>query len=222
MPTRGFVRWAGAALAAGGALLAALNLVLTPLMANNVPFERTAASTVFLWRQSLSAFAAGLLLFGCIGLYLSQEARGKSGRAFGAVSFVITFIGSTLAVAWEWIDIFILRELALRAPTTLNALEQSKGIHLYDLGAIIPISLFTLGWLAFAAWTMRVTPALRTPAALVLLGVFAIPLMSAVLGPGWGGALGNALLGSGLFLLGVGVRKLTDPGTEAPMLVDKM
>lgn len=192
-------------MAAGGTLEALLNLALAPRMVNNAPFEQIAASTIFLWRQSLSALAAGLLLFGCIGLYLSQESRGK---AFGVVAFVTAFIGSTLLVAWEWVDIFVLRELALRAPSALGSLEDHKGLNLYDLGALIPLSLFTLGWLALAAWTWWVTPALRTPAALVWLGIFAIPLLSAALGPGWGGALGNTILGSGLCLLGLGVRRV--------------
>jgi hypothetical protein len=204
MQRSAFVRWTGAALAAGGTLEALLNLALTPRMVNGAPFQQTASSTIFLWRQSLSAVAVGLLLFGCIGLYLSQERRG---RWFGAVAFVATFVGSTLVVAWEWVDIFVLRELALRAPDALATLEDAKGINLYDLGAIIPISLFTLGWLALAAWTWRVTPAMRTPAALVVVGILAIPLLSAALGPGWGGALGNAILGCGLCLLGLAVRR---------------
>src|SRR4030095_11402985 len=143
MQRSAFVRWTGAALAAGGTLEALLNLALTPRMVNGAPFRQTASSAVFLWRQSLSALAVGLLLFGCIGLYLSQEQRD---RWFGAVAFVATFVGSTLVVAWEWVDIFVLRELALRAPDALAALEDAKGINLYDLGAMIPISLYALGW----------------------------------------------------------------------------
>jgi len=191
-------------LAAGGMLEALLNLALTPRVVSGAPFEQTAASALFLWRQSLSALAVVLLLFGSIGLYISQQERGKR---FGVVAFVASFVGSTLVVAWEWVDIFVLRELALRAPSALRTLEEAKGINLYNLGAIIPISLFTLGWLALATWTWRVSPALRTPAALVVVGMFAIPLLSAVLGPGWGGALGNLVLGSALCLLGLAVRR---------------
>ncbi len=197
-------------MAAGGLLEALLNLAFTPRIVSGAPFEQTAASMPFLWRQSLSAVAVMLLLFGCIGLYLAQEQRGKR---FGAVAFVATFVGCTLVVAWEWVDIFVLRDLALKAPDALRTLEASKGINAYDLGAIIPISLFTLGWLALAAWTWRVTPALRTPAALVVVGFFAIPLLSAALGPGWGGTLGNVILGSGLFLLGLGVRRVAPPNS---------
>src|SRR5262245_57151141 len=90
-----FVYRTGTALAAGGALVLLLNLALTPLMVNSAPFEQTAASAVYLWRQSLSALAVGLLLFGCIGTYLSQQARG---RRFGALAFVTAFVGSTLVV----------------------------------------------------------------------------------------------------------------------------
>ena len=201
MPSPAFSRWTGAALACGGALMFLINTTLTPFLARG-PFEQTAVSPVFLWRQCGSAVAAVLLLFGSMGLYLRQAER--SGR-FGAVAFVAAFTGSALLLAWEWVDVFVLRVLAQRAPDALRALEDAKGIDLYDLGAIIPISVFTLGWIAFAAATIRSWPAQRRAAFLVIAGFFAIPLLSALLGPIWGGIPGNAILGSGLFLLGRGV-----------------
>jgi hypothetical protein len=148
-----------------------------------------------------------LLLFGSIGLYLAQEGRN---RPFGALAFVTAFVGSTLVVAWEWVGVFVLRVLAIRTPGALRALEDAEGVNLYDIGAIVPISLFTLGWLALAAWSWRFTPTLRTPSALVVVGIFAIPLLSAAIGPGWGGAVGNVILGSGWCLLGLGVCKLAN------------
>jgi hypothetical protein len=204
-PGSSFVRWAGFAIAGGGILEAAINLILTPLMSPGAPLEQTAVSSVFLWRQSLSAAAVMLLLFGSVGLYLLQQRRGGLG---GAVAFAMAFTGSALVLAWEWIDIVVLRELAFKAPRALRALEDAKGFNLYNLGALIPITLFTLGWLALAAWSWRVTPALRTPALLVILGIFSIPLFSAVLGPRWGGAAGNLVLGSGLFRVGMTLRRL--------------
>ena len=194
------LRWTGWALAAGGALTILINIGLAPLvLAHGRPLTETAATTAFVWRQSLSALAAALLLFGSIGLYLRQADR--AGR-FGALAFVMAFLGTSLLLAWEWIDIFILRDLALRAPDALRMLEESKGLHLYDLGAMIPVALFTLGWIVLAISTFRVCQPLRRAAALVIAGFFAIPLLSAVLGPLWGGVLGNLVLGSGWIVLG--------------------
>jgi hypothetical protein len=199
------VSWTGGALAAGGALVALLNLLLTPRVVSSAPFEQTAATSTYLWRQSLSAIAVGLLLFGSIGLYLSYADRH---RVHGAVAFVVAFVGSALVLAWEWVDIFVLHELALRAPETLASLENAKGLSLYDLGAIIPFSLFALGWITLASWSWRVTPSFRLPPTLIVLGLFSAPLLTAAIGPGWGGAIGNAIFGCGLCLLGLQVHRV--------------
>jgi hypothetical protein len=200
-----FVSWTGAALAAGGALVALINLVLTPRLVSSAPFEQTAASSIYVWRQSLSAVAVGLLLFGSIGFYLSYAERH---RVHGAVAFVVAFVGSALVMAWEWVEVFVLHELALRAPETLAALENTKGLSLYDLGALIPFSLFALGWLAVASWSWRVTPAYRLPPTLIVLGIFSAPLLRTAIGPAWGGAISNAIFGCGLCLLGLQVNRV--------------
>jgi hypothetical protein len=216
MPPRSFSRWTGLALGSGGALTVLLNVSLSPFLGHGVPFVVAATTSVFLWRQSLSALAVALLLLGSVGLYLRQAER--AGR-FGAVAFAMAFLGSALVLAWEWIDIFILRDLARRAPRTLQMLEEAKGLNLYDLGALIPIGLFTLGWIALAASTIRVWRDLRLAAVLVIVGLFAIPLLGAALGAIWGGIFGNVILGSGWFLLGLGVWREAAAGvgsTAAP------
>lgn len=71
----GLVRWAGAALAAGGVHTALINAFLTPAVATGQPFAVTAATPVFLWRQAASALAAALLLFGSVGLHLGRGRR---------------------------------------------------------------------------------------------------------------------------------------------------
>lgn len=205
MQKSSFVSWTGAALAAGGALVALLNLVLTPRVVGRAPFEQTAATSTYLLRQSLSAVAVGLLLFGSIGLYLSYADRHK---VHGALAFLLAFVGSALVLAWEWVDIFVLHELALRSPATLASLENAEGLSLYDLGALIPFSLFGIGWLAVASWSWRATPAFRLPPSLIVLGLFSAPLLSVVIGPGWGGAIGNAIFGCGLCLLGLQVHRV--------------
>ena len=52
-------------------------------------------------------------MFGSVGLYLRQAER--AGR-FGAVAFAVALLGSALVLATEWVQLFDIRDLALRAP----------------------------------------------------------------------------------------------------------
>jgi hypothetical protein len=200
--TPGFTRGLGIALAAGGALTLLLNVVLTPLMPQGVPFAQAVLTPVFLWRESASALAVALLLVGSMGFYLDEADRVG---AAGMVAFLLAFLGSALVLAWEWANVFVLRDLARVSPAALGSLDASKGMSLYTLGAIIPLSLFTLGWLALAISTMRAGKENRVAAAVLIAGFFVGPIASAALGAKWGGALGSATLGVGWMMLGVRV-----------------
>ena len=205
MPPQEFYRWTGFALVLAGVLTMLISIGLTPRLATaGASFTEAAASAVFLWRQGLSALAAALLLFGSVGLYLRQADRAG---LFGAVAFVIAFLGTALLLAWEWVDVFVLRELALRAPAALTTLEEGEGLRLYDMGALIPVGTFALGWIALAVSTFRAWRSQRRAAVLLLSGFFAIPLLSATFGPVWGGILGNIFLCGGWILLGLAVRR---------------
>jgi hypothetical protein len=195
-----FLRSSGYALALGGALTFLINALLTPFLPKGVPFSTVAASPIFLWRQSASALAAMLLLFGAVGLYLRQS---NGASRFGAAVFAMAFVGSALLVAMEWNQIFDTRDLAVRAPATLNALDSSRGLSLTDLGAMIVICMFTAGWIAFAGWTLRMGIFPRRAAGLVIAGFFLIPLLHAVLPGSSGDILGNGVLGTGWFWLGI-------------------
>ncbi len=198
MPSTAFFRWTGFALALAGVLTILINACLTPFLPQHVPTAAAATSTIFLWRQSASALTSALLLFGSIGVYLRQAERM---RTVGAIAFATAFEGSALLLAWEWVDVFVVRDLASRAPGSLQALEAGPHPTLYDLGAIIPISLFTLGWIALAAATIRAKILSRRAPMLLIAGFFAIPLLGA-LSSLWGAILGNVILGAGFLGLG--------------------
>ncbi len=135
-----------------------INAGLTPFLPRGAPFVEVAASTVFLLRQGLSGVAAVLLLFGTVGLYLRQA--GRDGR-FGGAAFALAFLGSALLVAHEWSEVFLVRDLALRAPDALRALEAPGRPGLYDVGAMIALGTFTAGWIALAAVGLPVAPPSR-------------------------------------------------------------
>jgi hypothetical protein len=205
------VRWSGLALGAGGALTVLLNAILTPLLPRGAPFADVAASTTFALRQGFSGMAGVLLLIGTIGLYLKQA--DTSGWP-GGVAFTLAFVGSTLLVAHEWSEAFVIRDLALRAPEALRSIESAGRFGLRDLAAMAALLTFTLGWLALAASTYRSVPAARRGAELVFAGFIAVPILGASLPGPWGAVAGSAVLGTGWVLLGAVLWRGT--GTDGP------
>jgi hypothetical protein len=198
-PGTGFLAWAGTALAAAGVLMVVINVGLTPFLRTDVPYHEIAASSVFLWRQSLSAVAAVLLLVGSIGLFLHQT--DIPGR-FGTVGFVLAFLGSALLLANEWGQVFFVRDLARRAPDVLLELESADGPSLMDIGAMIALVTFTLGWIAFSVSMLLAGVYSRTGPILVIAGFLAIPILGAALPASWGPIVGSTILGCGWILLG--------------------
>jgi multisubunit Na+/H+ antiporter MnhG subunit len=193
------LRWMGIALACGGALTFLANALLTPFLPTGAPYAQIVLSPVFPWRIGVAAIAAALLLFGSVGVYLAQAQR--IGR-FGAFAFVVAFLGTALLLATEWIQLFDIRDIAFRAPDTLNKLNaRGQGPSLGDVGALIALSLFTLGWIMLAIATVRARAFPRNAAILVIAGFFAIPMLQAPFGI-TGAILGNFVLGAGFFQMG--------------------
>jgi len=199
MPDRVFLRWTGAALAAGGALDFLINACLTPWLPRGVSFAETVASPIFPWRAGMAAAAAALLMFGSVGLYLRQAER--AGR-FGAVAFAVALVGSALVLATEWVQLFDIRDLALRAPQTLTKLQAGPGLSLFDVGALVAVGTFTLGWVALAVVTLRARILSSGAAILVIAGFFATPSLQPLLPGVWGAVVSNSILGAGWFWLG--------------------
>jgi hypothetical protein len=147
-----FLRWSGIALAIGGALTLLINVVFTPQLPVDGEMVGIASTNLFAWRQSASAVSVAMLLFGSVGLYLSQSER--AGR-FGAIAFTLAFFGSALALCVEWSDIFLVRDLAFRAPDALRVLDAGHGTSIYDRGALSSIGAFALGWVLLAISSLR-------------------------------------------------------------------
>jgi hypothetical protein len=191
--------WSGVALLTGGALTILINAGLTPFLQSDAPDAVTAASAVFLWRQSLSALAAILLLAGAIGLYLRHA--DQAGR-LGAIVFMITFVGSVMLFANEWCQVFFVRGLALTAPAVLEELDAAKGPSLLDLGAMIALVTFALGWILFSISMLLGSVYKRRGPILVITGFIGMPILGAFLPYPWGAIIGNAVLGAGWLVLG--------------------
>ena len=192
-------KFCGAAIFTGGMFLIIVNALVTPMLDLDVPFTEMMASSVYLWRMTLAALAVFLLMVGCPGLHARQSVQ--SGP-FGGIAFALAFLGCALLFAHEWAQIFYVHSLAIAAPEALQAIEDAEGMNLYDAEALIALVTFALGWIAFAVSMMRAGVFSRLGPILVIMGFFATPLLTAITSVKLGGALGNAVLGSGFILLG--------------------
>jgi hypothetical protein len=189
----------GLAMVVGGAMLVIVNAVFTPMLDTTVPFPEMMASTVYLWRLSLASLAVFLLMVGSVGVHAYQS---NHAGLFGKLAFGLAFLGSAFLFAHEWGQVFFIHSMALAAPDALQAMEDAPGLNAFDLEAIIVLGTFTLGWILFAVSMLLAKVFARPGPVLVIAGFFAIPLLSALTSPVWGGVLGNAVLGSGFMLLG--------------------
>jgi hypothetical protein len=198
-----FLRSCGIALVLGAALLIIINVFLLPSYLAS--FEKGEAvartSEIYMIRISAALIDALLLLFGSIGLYLSQKnATGK----FGAIAFGVAFIGNSLLIAIEWSNLFVLRAVAQTSPEILSLLDQSS---LMTAGFVSGVGFFTLGWLLLSVsiWRVRITPRWAAPA--TLAGLFLIPILGVTPLGVYGQVVGNVVFGFGLIGMGYSLIK---------------
>jgi hypothetical protein len=199
-----FIRGCGLALATGGILTILINLIFTPLLFRaNIPPAVVPTTQLFLLRQSTSALAALLIMFGCLGLGL--HLRQTTGPGVGSTSvFLAAFIGSCLVLAVEFCDVFVLRTVAQTNRDTFMAIEKSPFMN---MGMVSAVGIFALGWLLFCGniWRLKLLP--RWAALATFLGLILIPGLQAPFGV-VGGMIGNSVFGSGLTGLGWALRKI--------------
>lgn len=193
-----FIRRCGIALVLGGVLLVAINVIISPSYLRYLEQGEAVFRTSFpyLIRLSAALVDAMLLLVGCVGLHLAQKhASGK----FGAVAFAVSFVGTSLLVAVEWANLFVLRAVAQTSPEALERLGDSV---LVTAGFASGAVLFMLGWLLFATsiWRSRVLPAWA--AATTAAGLLALPALGATPLGRNGQIIGNVIFGVGLAGLG--------------------
>jgi hypothetical protein len=197
---RAFLRWCGVALSAAAFLTVGLNVVLTPMLPDG-DFSDIASSNAFLWRQSLAAAAALLLLFGIVGLHVNRLSRIG---VFGGVSFALALVGGAALFAIEWNQLFTIRDFAIQAPDTLNAVEDAEGLTPFDVGALAAASAFFLGWFLFAVSLLLSGRYSRVSTALVLVGFVIAPLLGAAgVTAAWAAAGASVVIGAGWLLLGL-------------------
>lgn len=200
---KGFLRSCGIALVLGAALLIIINVFLLPSYLASFEKGEAVARTsgIYMIRISAALIDALLLLFGCIGLYLSQ--KNTTGK-FGAIAFGVAFIGNSLLIAIEWSNLFVLRPVAQTSPEILSLLDQSS---LMTAGFVSGVGFFTLGWLllSISIWRVRITP--RWAAPTTLAGLFLIPILGVTPLGVYGQVAGNVIFGLGLIGMGYSLIK---------------
>ncbi|HET9793178.1 MAG TPA: hypothetical protein VFS34_01855 [Thermoanaerobaculia bacterium] len=190
-----FIRRCGRSLEAGGILLILINVLFTPLMISRRGAGPPEATALFLARQSTSAVAALLLIFGCLGIHLVQ--REVYGR-LGAGAFLAAFVGGCLLFAVEWGNVFLVQPVARIAPAAFAAVDKDT---FSNLGFASAAGLFALGWLALSLTTWRFGNLSRPAAIATFVGILSIPILQALFKTP-GAILGNAIFGAGLTALG--------------------
>ena len=200
-----FIRNSGIALVIGGVLLLIINVFLTPAYMAAIEqgevFSRS--SDIYIYRISLAMLDTLLLLFGCIGLYLSQ--RNASGK-FGTIAFVVVFTGNSLMFAVEWANLFVLRPVAQTSPETFTALNEST---LMSAGILSGLGLFVLGWILMSVSSLLVNVFPRWAATSTIVGFVLVPVLGVTSLGVAGQVIGNIVLALGLAGMGYAVAKTT-------------
>lgn len=101
-----------------------------------------------------------LLLLGLVGLYANQS---RASGTLGFAGFVAAFVGSALTTGAVWYELFVTPELTASAP-------ELAASELGIAGFILSFLLAAVGWLIFAAATLRARVYPRAAGGLLLAG----------------------------------------------------
>ena len=193
-----------------GITLLFLNIVFTPQVLAIESYADMVVSNAYAWRLGFSCLTVLVLILASPGVY--QLYCQKTGQHIkGIILLMALLIGNSFLLAHEWNQFLFIRELGISFPDTLEQLNELEGFSLYDLSAIIGISLFFLGWVvsAILLWKAQILNGYVT--LLILIGLVASPLLATIIPLVYAGMVSSLLLGSGWFLLGQKLVRLKRP-----------
>ena len=142
-----------------------------------------------------------LLLFGCVGVYLSQR---DSAGVFGTTTFLIVFVGNSLLVCIEWSNVFVFRAVAQSYPEALSILDKST---LINIGFASAAGLFAIGWILVAVTTIMSKLFARWIPITVIAGLVLIPVLGATPLGLTGAIIGNTVFGLRIAAMGWNLAK---------------
>ena len=200
MGQRQFTDWLSLSLVLGGGVAVLVHLVFTPMLPSAEGFAVVAASSAFLWRQSLSAVVAAFILLGVAEILFRPE---RGAPRWAAPAAALAVLGSAILIAQEWGEIFIVRTLAFESPDALLRMDKAPDTSMYDLGAMLALGFYAVGILAMAVSALRTRDAEKFGPGLVIAGMFAVPLFTALSHSVYGGIAGNLVMDAGWILWGL-------------------
>lgn len=196
------IKQSGVSLIIAGLCFAIPNAFILPYVDFGAPFGELLSSTSFFYRMIFAALTVAFLLFGTVGLILHHHQISRA-KSFRQITFIIAFFGSAFMLANEWHQIFVLPDIANINLETANTLGSSDYTGRYSIGALIALTLFSLGWILFSIALLISRKLKRVGPALVLVGFLTIPIISGIISPIVGSIFGSICMGIGFILMGV-------------------
>jgi hypothetical protein len=172
LPLDGLSRFVRAG--AWAAMVSGLALIVSMLLAwLVVPYERLGQTEAYLTStysvsSGLRLLSMVLLVWALIGIYGPQS---RPAGAFGLWTFVVVFLGTTLAAGNTWAEVFVYPTLTQLAPGMVPGGFTTEAAAYMSVGLTLSYPLFFLGLILFAAATFwaRVYP--RWIAVLLIISV---------------------------------------------------
>ena len=172
LPLDGLSRFVRAG--AWAAMVSGLALIVSMLLAwLVVPYERLGQTEAYLTSaysvsSGLRLLSMVLLVWGLISIYGPQS---RAAGTFGLWTFVVVFLGTTLAAGNTWAEVFVYPTLTQVAPGMVPGGFTTEAAAYMSVGLTLSYPLFFLGLILFAAATFwaRVYP--RWIAVLLIISV---------------------------------------------------
>ena len=194
MDAQRLVRLGGLAAVLGGAALALYNSV-EYVFFSGAPVSTLANLPGWLAFQIAGLFGVLFVLLGLFGLYGAQARRAGT---LGVIGFVLALAGAVLFGGLSWAAAFLLPAVGRAAPGVVDGPDPLVGA-----GVIGTILLGNLGWIVFAAATLRAGVFPRWTGVLMLVAAI-VPFVLQAAGsalPVGPVALGVAMMGMGYAVL---------------------
>ena len=188
------LRLGGMAAVLGGAALAVYNTV-EYIFFSGAPLSTLANLPGYLAFQIVGLFGIPFIVLGLFGLYAVQAQRAGT---LGLIGFVLALEGDLLYGGVSWAAAFLLPSVGRAAPAVLDGPDPLVGV-----GVISTILVSSLGWIVFAAATLRAGVFPRWAPILMLVGAI-VPFVTQSVGialPVGPVALGVAMIGMGYAVL---------------------
>jgi hypothetical protein len=167
MTSSNLIRIGGLVAVVAGVLLLLADLsslLLEVIVGGSENFSEFAVTNSWTVLSATYLIGGLLLLVALVGLYARQS---EAAGALGLVGFLAALVGTGLLVGMMWALAFVVPSAAIEAPAFLDA-EQTAGP--LDMGFMLSIIAFALGWALFGVATFRARVFPRRATIVLIIG----------------------------------------------------